>query len=86
MNFFLLYVSLPALFFRTLARTPLEELNNPPFVIATTLATASAFFISMFGVKYIARLSTREVRDGGFRRRLRQYRLYGAGLGARDTG
>lgn len=60
MNFFLLYVSLPALFFRTLARTPLEELNNPPFVIATTLATASAFFISMLGVKFIAKLSTRE--------------------------
>ena len=38
MNFFLLYVSLPALFFRTLARTPFEQLNNPPFVIATTLA------------------------------------------------
>jgi len=60
MNFFLLYVSLPALFFRTLAKTPLEELNNPPFVIATTLATASAFFLSMFGVKFIAKLSTRE--------------------------
>ena len=39
MNFFLLYVSLPALFFRVLAKTPFEELNNPPFVIATTLAT-----------------------------------------------
>lgn len=60
MNFFLLYVSLPALFFRTLARTPLEELNNPPFVIATTLATASAFFLSMFGTKLFAKLSMRE--------------------------
>ena len=29
MNFFLLYVSLPALFFRTLAKTPLEELPKP---------------------------------------------------------
>jgi len=60
MNFFLLYVSLPALFFRVLAKTPFEELNNPPFVIATTLATASAFFISMFGAKLIAKLSMRE--------------------------
>lgn len=60
MNFFLLYVSLPALFFRTLARTPFEELNNPPFVIATTLATASAFFLSMFGAKLIGKLSMRE--------------------------
>ena len=38
MNFFLLYVSLPALFFSIMSKTPFEELNNPPFVIATTLA------------------------------------------------
>lgn len=60
MNFFLLYVSLPALFFRTLAKTPFEELNNPPFVIATTLATATAFFLSMFGAKLIGKLPMRE--------------------------
>ncbi len=60
MNFFLLYVSLPALFFRTLAKTPFEELNNPPFVIATTLATAIAFFMAMFGAKLIGKLSMRE--------------------------
>lgn len=60
MNFFLLYVSLPALFFRTLARTPFEQLNNPPFVIATTLATASAFFLSMLGANLIGKLSMRE--------------------------
>ncbi|HEX7791406.1 MAG TPA: AEC family transporter [Afipia sp.] len=60
LNFFLLYVSLPALFFRTLAKTPFEQLNNPPFVIATTLATACAFFLSMFGAKFIAKLSMRE--------------------------
>ncbi len=60
MNFFLLYVSLPALFFRILAKTPFEELNNPPFVIATTVATASAFFLSMFGARLIGGLSMRE--------------------------
>jgi hypothetical protein len=43
LNFFLLYVSLPALFFRILARTPFEQLNNLPFMIATTCATALAF-------------------------------------------
>src|SRR5215510_6355974 len=46
LNFFLLYVSLPALFFRILAKTPFEELNNPPFMIATTCATALAFAIA----------------------------------------
>jgi malonate transporter and related proteins len=43
LNFFLLYISLPALFFRILARTPFEQLNNLPFMIATTCATALAF-------------------------------------------
>jgi malonate transporter and related proteins len=32
LNFFLLYISLPALFFRILAKTPFEQLNNLPFV------------------------------------------------------
>ena len=39
MNFFLLYVSLPALFFRILAKTPFEQLSNLPFVIATEKPT-----------------------------------------------
>jgi hypothetical protein len=30
MNFFLLYVSLPALLFGIMSKTPFEELNNPP--------------------------------------------------------
>ena len=37
MNFFLLYVSLPALMFGIMSKTPFAELNNPPFLIATTL-------------------------------------------------
>jgi predicted permease len=65
MNFFLLYVSLPALFFRIMAKTPFEELNNPPFVIATTLATASAFALAMVGAKFIGKLSTREAAMAG---------------------
>jgi malonate transporter and related proteins len=46
LNFFLLYVALPALFFRILAKTPFEQLNNLPFVIATTCATALAFILA----------------------------------------
>ena len=60
MNFFLLYVSLPALFFRILAKTPFEELNNLPFIVATTAATALAFTLSLFGSKLIGKLSWRE--------------------------
>ena len=47
MNFFLLYVSLPALLFGIMSKTPFSELNNPPFLIATTLATVSAFVLAM---------------------------------------
>jgi len=57
MNFFLLYVSLPALFFRILARTPFEELNNLPFVVATTAATAVAFALSALASRLIGRLT-----------------------------
>ena len=41
-NFFLLYVSLPALLFGTMLRTAFAELNNPPFLVATTLGTMIA--------------------------------------------
>src|SRR6185295_9532638 len=46
MNFFLIYVSLPCLFYRVLAQTPLEQLNNPPFIVGTTLATGTVFALS----------------------------------------
>lgn len=46
MNFFLIYVALPALFYRILSKTPFEQLANVPFVIATTLATYCAFAIA----------------------------------------
>ena len=52
MNFFLIYVALPVLFYRILAQTPIEKLNNPAFIIGTTLATyviyALAFAVTMF--------------------------------------
>src|SRR5512138_538704 len=46
MNFFILYVALPALFFRILSKTPFEQLAQINFVKATVLATAGAFFLS----------------------------------------
>ena len=65
MNFFLLYVSLPALLFGITAKTPFEELNNPPFLIATTLGTASAFFLALFAGRSVGRLSLREATLAG---------------------
>ena len=46
MNFFLIYVSLPCLFYRVLAQTPLEQLSNPRFILATTLTTATMFALA----------------------------------------
>ncbi len=46
MNFFIVYVSLPALFYRILAQTPFDQLAQVNFVFATTLATFWAFAVS----------------------------------------
>jgi hypothetical protein len=59
MNFFLLYVSLPALLFGIMAKTPFAELNNPPFLIATTLGTATAFVLALVAGRLVGRLSFR---------------------------
>ena len=64
MNFFLLYVSLPALLFRIMSETPFSELNNPPFLIATTLATVSAFVLAMVTGRFIGELSLRKATHG----------------------
>jgi malonate transporter and related proteins len=65
MNFFLLYVSLPALLFRIMSETPFSELNNPPFLIATTLATVSAFLIAMVSGRFVGELSLRKATMAG---------------------
>ncbi len=65
MNFFLLYVSLPALLFGIMSKTPFAELNNPPFLIATTLGTASAFVLAMVVGRLLGRLSLREMALAG---------------------
>ncbi|WP_375412615.1 AEC family transporter [uncultured Bradyrhizobium sp.] len=65
MNFFLLYVSLPALLFGIMSKTPFAELNNPPFLVATTLGTASAFVLAMFAGRLLGRLSLREMALAG---------------------
>jgi predicted permease len=65
MNFFLLYVSLPALLFGIMSKTPFEELNNPPFLVATTLGTMSAFALALLSGRIIGRLSLREATLAG---------------------
>ncbi|TYC53849.1 AEC family transporter [Rhodobacterales bacterium] len=46
MNFFVVYLALPALFFRLLSETPFHELANISFISATTFTTYIVFAIS----------------------------------------
>ena len=65
MNFFLLYVSLPALLFGIMSKTPFAELNNPPFLIATTLGTVTAFLLAMIAGRFMGELSLRKATIAG---------------------
>jgi len=47
LNFFILYIALPPLFFQLVSRTPFEQLANPRFVLATTTATALTFALAL---------------------------------------
>ena len=46
MQFFLIYVALPCLFYRLIADKPLDQLTNWPFISATTISTYCAFALS----------------------------------------
>ena len=82
MDFFIVYLSLPALFFRILAKTPFEQLNNARFILTTTLGTFVVLTLS-FALAFAARRKLAEAAIAGAGGRLRQYRLHGAGARAR---
>jgi malonate transporter and related proteins len=46
MNFFIIYVALPSMFYRILARTPFEQVANIPFIVAVTASTVLAFVLA----------------------------------------
>jgi predicted permease len=46
LNFFILYLALPALFFQLISQTPIEELGNWRFVLATTLTSLAGFTLA----------------------------------------
>ncbi|MEJ2375475.1 MAG: hypothetical protein P8Y71_08620 [Pseudolabrys sp.] len=75
MNFFIVYVSLPALFYRILAQTPLAKLSKVDFIFATTLATFWAFSISFAIGMAIRKGNIAQSTIAGTGGRLRQYRL-----------
>ena len=49
MNVFIIYVALPALFFKLISETPIEQLASWRFVLTTTLSTF-LIFLSMFAL------------------------------------
>jgi malonate transporter len=69
MNFFILYVSLPALFFHILSKTPFEQLAQVDFIKVTTLSTATAFaiaFVAGFVIRRTVADATLAAVGGGF--------------------
>ena len=53
LNFFVIYVTLPALFFKLVSRTPIEELTRVDF-IAAALASTYTIFVLVFAIgRYI---------------------------------
>ncbi|MCA0401526.1 MAG: AEC family transporter [Proteobacteria bacterium] len=53
MNFFIVYVALPPLFFKLIGATPIEELSNGRFILITTLSTYLVFVLSL-GIGLVA--------------------------------
>ena len=47
LNYFILYIALPPLFFQLVSRTPFEQLANPRFVFVTTLSTVATFALAL---------------------------------------
>ncbi len=66
LNFFIVYISLPALFFRILSRTPLHEFANSQFLIGTTSVTLFVFIISFIFAHVLMRGGTRIATIQGF--------------------
>lgn len=60
LNAFIVYVALPPLFFELLADTPVEDLTNWRFILATTASTAIVFVLTLVP----SWLATRDVGEG----------------------
>lgn len=55
LNFFIVNIALPALFFKLLAQTPVEEFANGAFLVRTTLATFLIFLLCFAIARFIRR-------------------------------
>ncbi|MFM2281636.1 MAG: hypothetical protein RLZZ444_3867 [Pseudomonadota bacterium] len=53
LNFFIIYVSLPALFFKIIGRTPVEELTRFDFILTSLAATYTLFALIYLVGRYV---------------------------------
>jgi predicted permease len=47
LNYFIIYIALPPLFFQLVSRTPFEQLANGRFILVTTISTAVTFYFAI---------------------------------------
>jgi len=60
LNFFIVYVALPALFFRLLSKTPISEFANTTFLLCSTGATLLIFLLGFALAKFRSGDSTED--------------------------
>lgn len=66
LNFFILYIALPALFFRLLSKTPVSEFANGSFLLNTTLGTFLIFALCFLIARLVRRTSIQTATVQGF--------------------
>ena len=66
LNFFIVYIALPALFYTLLSETPVSEFANTTFLINTTLGTLLIFALCFFIAKIFRKANTSSATIQGF--------------------
>lgn len=66
LNFFIVYIALPALFFTLISKTPVSEFANTTFLFSTTLGTFLIFILCFFIGKVFRKVDTPTATIQGF--------------------
>ncbi len=66
LNYFIIYFSLPALFFRLLAATPMNQLSNSGFLVRTSLVTLAVFLLCFCIARFYKRVDSQVATIQGF--------------------
>jgi predicted permease len=60
LNFFVIYVALPPVFYQLISKTPFEQLTNIPFIFSTVFSSYAAFAIAFAAAYVLLRGKIRE--------------------------